>query len=108
MVPKLGVNLDFDNAGALPSRANGRPDPEELALFEWVRLVPRTSPGFADYVAALRAARHRVLLVLDKNALGTRRRGGPSARPGGPRRSRPTAGRSATSPTPHRSSGGSR
>jgi hypothetical protein len=70
MVPKLGVNLDFNNTGDFPERASGRPDPEDLALFEWVRLVPRTTPGFADYVATLRLAQLRVLLVLDKNALG--------------------------------------
>ena len=70
MVAGLGVNLDYANVGEFDRRASGRPHPEDLLLFEWVRLVPRDDAGFGEYVETLQATGRRVMLALDGDALG--------------------------------------
>jgi hypothetical protein len=71
VLEKLGVNLDFTNLGGASRRGSGRPEPADLELFRWARLIARAADGMDAYLQQLRAAGIRTLVVLDQDALGT-------------------------------------
>jgi hypothetical protein len=68
---KLGVNLDHSNLGHGVLAGSGRPDPGDLEIFQWARLIARDDPQMDAYLTRLHDSDLDTIVVLDQDAVGT-------------------------------------